>query len=249
MKGISAQRFSASILGGLATGAAPVRRTYPWRLGLVLLLVSLLAWRVAESFAYPTVPLPDPGPCPRRSQPQLLIKVLDDSGSMDSSDPQSRRFPELDQSVNWMARHRCHPDDRISTIHFASQFARAGPWRLSEDLDPVHDSLSGPDASIAGGGTVLAPAVVEATALATAYPEHRSTLVLASDGVVDDEEEAFQALADFGGAVHVVVLGGKLPSSWQAAPITAVHKLSPATQFGEVARALADVWTAATRAP
>ena len=193
---------------------------------------------------YPVVSLPDPGPCPQQARPELLVLVQDDSGSTTQSDSGARRYPEGVQLIDWIARHRCHEDDSVGVVHFARTFSAAGPFDVRTGLGDLRAALAGPDPSVGADATVLGPAVERAAQMARERPGHRPTLVIASDGQLNDVDAGRAAVRAFPGPVYVVALGGPLPTYWSSVSLAGVEQLGQGGAVGDVADRLAAIWMA-----
>ena len=185
--------------------------------------------------------------CPLGIEPGLLLLLEDDSSSVASD---RRRYPESRQFVDWISESAyCHDDDQAAVIHFATTAASTGPFPLRTESKRITAALGGPDASV-GSDTRLASAVEQATAIARRYPSHHPTLVINTDGDINDAIAAYAALAMFPGDVHIVAIGKSLNPTWMAVRKASVRVLTDSTKTGEVARGLADIWLQATgRAP
>lgn len=148
--------------------------------------------------------------------------------------------------MEWISQSAyCNDEDRAAVIHFASTAKASGPFLLRSESALITASLQGPDPSV-GSDTALAPAVAAAADLARRFPSHRATLVLNTDGEINDTITAFARLALFPGDIHLVAIGKTLGPTWVAVKKASVRVLTDSTKTGEVARGLADIWLQAT---
>lgn len=156
-----------------------------------------------------------PGKCPKA--PSLLITIFDDSGSITAplggNDPVGNRYREAAAAIRQVGSGcRCRRE-LVAVLHFDTP--------TDGDVAPTTIRRPGHRLVVAGlrlpgdalGSSCLGPSLQAATLLAEKYPEHAATLVLFSDLALLDPDPAavLDQLADFPGAVHAVVLGGRRP--------------------------------------
>jgi hypothetical protein len=211
-------------------------RLTPW-LGLAALLLPLLA-RAQWPEPYPQVPLA-PLACPDSRAP-LVVDIIDDrSSSTYANDPRHRREPELRQVIEWFDQANCHVDDAVSVQSFDDVLTPVGRTVLNDDgsLNRVLDAL--PDRAPESSST-LGPTTRRATSWASHQPATTNMLLVATDGELTDFQEAFGALEQYPGAVHILALGSDLPPEWKLAPSHRVTTLRFEARFGDIARAIAD---------
>ena len=230
---------------GLAGRGVPMP---PSKWPLLLLPLLLVAGAIAHTPPYPQVDLPDPGPCPPDPVPQLVVILEDDSRSTLVTDPDERRYPETRQAVAWMKKTSCNPRDVVVVGHFGARHEFVDPVPLAS-LDPEGRALQGPDPTVGMSHTFLKAPALEAAGLARRYAGHEALFVLVSDGWLERERRALRALRSFPGAIHVIALGEEpaWTSAWPPRPRLSVQVLGEETEFGEVARSLATIWTRSTR--
>lgn len=186
---------------------------------------------------------------------------MDDSPSIQrENDPQNFRYPEARLLADYTRDHGCHTDDRIGVVQFASR-ARAtlapAPVRSRDGVKRIHAALKDSQGAL-GDSTELAPAVEEVRTMLRAFPDHRPTVVLFTDGLVGTGPlgaDTDEALADVGrlpvGSAHLVAVGPdyvRVSRQWEnpAVGLASVHPLQQVTR-GAVARALIDIFLEKTR--
>lgn len=187
----------------------------------------------------PTYTLGAPGkPSP---VPTLLIALFDNSGSVTSpggTDPLSNRYAEVIRAFQTVAR-RGSRHELGAIVHFDTPssgevepvpITRTGMLRLRLGLRPPPDGA---------GTSELEPSLHRALEIGEAYTGHEITLVVLSDFELLDRDpgHVLSDLAAFPGAVHAVVLGGRLPAGVLSDPIT-VTAVDRQSRPGAVARAL-----------
>lgn len=210
-------------------------RLAPW-LGLVALVLPLVA-RAQWPAPYPQVPLA-PLVCTDSAAP-LVVDIIDDrSFSTYSNDPRHRREPELRQVIEWFDQGNCHAADAVSAQSFDDVLAPV-PRTTLHDRASVRRVLGAiPDRAPESSST-LGPTTRRAVSWASQQPAATNMLLIATDGELNDFGDAFAALAQYPGQVHVVALGGDLPPEWEDAPSHHVTVLRREARFGDIAQAIA----------
>ncbi len=181
-----------------------------------------------------------PGACP--THPTLLIAIFDDSGSVTAplggNDPVGNRYREAAAAIRRVGSGcRCRRE-LVAVLHFDTPTDRdVAPTSIrGPGHQQVATGLQLPGNAV--GSSCLGPSLQAATLLAGRHPGHTATLVVFSDlALLDPDPVAvLDQLADFPGAVHAVVLGGRRPRS--------LHERITSTEVryndppGAVARAL-----------
>ncbi|MDQ1537505.1 MAG: hypothetical protein QOE58_1898 [Actinomycetota bacterium] len=168
-------------------------------------------WRADLSDTGPHLPpirLPKLPPC--QHEPQLVVMIFDDSGSVTgSNDPVGNRYEEAAVALEHFARRcRCRAD-LVAVRHFdIGTIGDVGPLPLDRArLPELRNALSVPRRTY--GSSSLGPALNEAERLAARFPDHPVTLMVASDFELTDASP-IDVLRQFGrwayGPVHAVVL-------------------------------------------
>lgn len=173
--------------------------------------------------------------------PTLLIALFDNSGSVTGprgNDPLSNRYAEVTRAFHAVARKGSR-QELGAIVHFDTPssgevepvpITRTGMLRLRAGLHPPRDGA---------GTSELGPSLHRAMEITGNHPGHEATLVVLSDFQLFDPEpgRVLSDLAAFPGAVHAVVLGGRLPAGVLSDPIT-VTTIDRQSRPGAVARAL-----------
>ncbi|MEV1116155.1 hypothetical protein AB0I91_13870 [Actinosynnema sp. NPDC049800] len=173
--------------------------------------------------------------------PTLLIAVSDDSGSVTGSggnDPVAARYREMERAFVSVTRAGVAREFG-AVIHFdVGSDADVAPVRLiGRGLRRLRRGLRTPQS--AAGSSELGPSLRRAAALANAYQDHETTLVVLSDfELLDPDPTAtLSDLANFPGQVHAVVLGAQ-PRIALFDDRIAVTTVRPEDPPGAVARVL-----------
>jgi len=172
--------------------------------------------------------------------PTLLVAVFDNSGSVISpvgTDPLSNRFAEVAHAFSVVARWGS-AHELGAVLHFDTPCSgEVGPVPLTRrGLKALRAGLHVPPEG--AGSSELAPSLQRAVEITDAHPGHETTLVVLSDFQLLDPDsgQVLAELAAFPGAVHAVVLGGRLSPGVldEAITVTCVGRDDPP---GAVARA------------
>lgn len=153
------------------------------------------------------VPPDDDAPS-SRGFPTATVFVLDVSGSMEGASlAQAKRALVA-------ALGRLRPGDLFEIVKFSSEWsAWRGGFSPATDVDAA---IAWVDGLVSEGGTEMVPAIRAGLGLLARAPDGlERRLVLATDGAVGNETEAFDAVrADLGSArLHVVGIGAA-PNRW-----------------------------------
>jgi len=149
---------------------------------------------------------PDPGLTDRRMGLNIAL-VLDRSGSMDG-----HKLRSLKKAVNRIV-DRFSPEDIISLITFETR------WQLLAEAQPAQDKTMLKylvDHIVAGGSTVMAPAIGEAIRQVKAYdtPDRVSRIILLTDGEATDKEDNSRREADQAGTLGLPLIGLGFGMDW-----------------------------------
>lgn len=170
------------------------------------------------------VPMPEPAPHTRKLKLPMLINIaIDESSSMEYSDPNDRRWTDVEALRKWLARYQ-REDDLVVITRFTSA-AVHGPIVSTRDLTARPRSLA-PEPS--GGGTSFLPVVDAAQEVFDRQPgAYYKILILLTDGDSPDAAAAIAKLPAVANQVFVVALdkGGAWDSArkgWENAgfPVT-----------------------------
>jgi len=221
-----------------AAGLAPRReRTHRWprRVAAAVLVgvipLAALAASTRYPATYPVVPL-----APLRCDRPVTIAFVDDrSSSTWVTDPLRRREREMAQLARWEADDDCAL--QIGAMSFDDVVAAAPPADVTapgtvaavEQALPVHGPVS---------SSTLEPSVDQANRWSTSRAGDVDVLVIATDGLLADMDDALDALAGYPGPVVVMALGGGLPAEWdRPGLIDRTVVLDRQVNLGDVARA------------
>lgn len=180
----------------------------------------------------------------RPADPQLLISIFDDSGSITGgNDPVGWRYEEIAAALRHFAKSWRGIDVLTAVRHFdvgtsvdvgPCRFDRRGLVRLTQGLKPPPE--------VRYGTSDLAAALEGAYELAEAHPQYVPVLIVLSDYELTDGNVArvLQRLGEFGelGEVHAVVLCSEPPTVLESDPRVGVTHVTWSSPHGAVARAI-----------
>jgi hypothetical protein len=217
----------------------PGRLAGPWQVGRV--------GRVAAE--EPTVRTP----AGARSDPLLVITVIDESPSQQDLDPHGLRHLGGRRLLHLLADDIPHPDDRLAVVHFStrpgsvrrptSPHRRRGRWALRRALRPAGW----------GDGTDIVAALRRTARLVPRRWPGRVVVLLLTDGqdrgvpagppAATAEAEQAGRLRDAvvalpPGSVHLVAIGGPPPPVWETIPLGSAYTVPALDSADEVEQAV-----------
>ncbi len=243
---------------GVLRGAAPRAPGPPLRatvreLVVLLALTSaavLAGWgaflAVKDLVTRDPVPMPIPAANTRTLALPMLINIaVDESGSMQDSDPEDRRWTDAAALGRWLARYE-REDDLVAVTRFMGS-AVHGPSVSARRLTNDPRQLAPTPSS---DGTAFMPVVDRAKEIFAEQNEaYYRILILLTDGAADDAAEAISKLPTVANRVFVVALDrgdawDNARKEWERAgfPVTKLGNRAP----NEIGAALAKAVMAAT---
>lgn len=190
-----------------------------------------------------TLPVPESG-TRKLKKPMLINIAVDESGSMQESDPENRRWTDVETLGQWLARYQ-RPDDRVAVTRFTEK-AVSGAVVSTRSL--THGArLLADDPS--GGGTAFMPVVEQARTIFPNEPDAYRVLILLTDGDSTDSRQAIARLPHVADRVFVVALDKG--EHWDSARKAWENAGFPVTKLGnrrpkEIGRAMAESIMAVT---
>ena len=173
-------------------------------------------------------------------QPLLVDIAVDESGSMDQSDPSNDRWTSVAALARWLSQYE-RPTDMLAITRFTDS-AATGPIVSVKRLtaDPRALAPNPP-----GGGTAFVPVVDAAASVFGADPAARRplrVLLIVTDGDAPDRDRAIARLPHVADRVFLIALDrsntwNNVRGSWETAgfPVTTLANRTP----NEVGAALA----------
>jgi len=152
----------------------------PWRLliAIIVILAAAAWWWSSRPTEADRIRLTTPVG-ERITRPQCALVLIDQSSSMDDSDPSGLREVAVEELGRWYGRHGI-PGDQVGVGWFADDSDIAtprSPDRIGERID------AGPNPAI-GTGTMIARALRSAGQSLSACPSgSQPALILVSDGI------------------------------------------------------------------
>jgi hypothetical protein len=216
-------------------------------LGSVLLPPRLLGGRSAGGYVVGNdlhIVLGAPGRCPTR--PTLTTWIFDNSGSvLGGNDSTGRRFDEAKLAMSPIARRCRCGKELLQVLHMDRPTAGdLPPTPISrKSMSAISASLTVP--SDGDGASTLGATLSRATQAVSSYPDHDAVLVIASDFELFDMDLSglWNAIGDFPGQVHAVVLRAGPPAALLADDRITVTTIAIGDKPGAVARVLFDSLT------
>ncbi len=182
-----------------------------------------------------------PGRCPL--QPTFTSWIFDNSASvLGGNDSTGRRFDEAALSIRPIARRCRCGTELLQVLHMDRP--------TSADLPPTpitRRTLAAVTASLrvpadGDGASTLGATLARARGAVSGYPGHQAVLVIASDFELFDPDlpGLWEAIADFPGQVHAVVLRAQPPAALLDDPRITVSAIATGVEPGAIARILFD---------